>query len=127
MSVLLSNPPVAPEEYINTLEYYISSNFEDAKNYQFITEISAIELISISEIQNNISLLSKAISKYVEVSKRYTEILDRLQDFSWEDNAKALKRLAALTAQTIYQLKHQWLSDYLIEELKHPSIPMQLV
>lgn len=38
-----------------------------------------------------------------------------------------LKRLAALTAQTIYQLKHQWLSDYLIEELKHPSIPMQLV
>lgn len=38
-----------------------------------------------------------------------------------------LKRLAALTAQTIYQLKHQWLSDSLIEELLHPSIPMQLV
>jgi len=38
-----------------------------------------------------------------------------------------LNRLAALTAQTIYQLKHQWLSDSLIKELKHPSIPMQLV
>jgi hypothetical protein len=38
-----------------------------------------------------------------------------------------LKRLAALTAQTIYQLKSQWLSDSLIEELKHPSIRMQLI
>jgi hypothetical protein len=38
-----------------------------------------------------------------------------------------LKRLAALTAQTIYQLKYQWLCEYLIEELKHPSIRMQLI
>lgn len=38
-----------------------------------------------------------------------------------------LKRLAALTAQSIYQLKYQWLSDCLIEELKHPSIRMQLM
>ena len=38
-----------------------------------------------------------------------------------------LKRLSILTSQTIYQLKYQWLSEYLIEELKHPSIPMQLV
>jgi hypothetical protein len=38
-----------------------------------------------------------------------------------------LKRLAALTAQTIYQLKYQWLSDCLIEELKHPSISMRLI
>jgi hypothetical protein len=38
-----------------------------------------------------------------------------------------LKRLAALTAQSIYQLKYQWLSDCLIEELKHPSIRMQLI
>jgi len=35
--------------------------------------------------------------------------------------------LSILTSQTIYQLKYQWLSEYLIEELKHPSIPMQLV
>jgi hypothetical protein len=38
-----------------------------------------------------------------------------------------LKRLAALTAQSIYQLKYQWLCDCLIEELKHPSIRMQLI
>lgn len=38
-----------------------------------------------------------------------------------------LKRLAILTSQTIYQLKYQWLSDCLIEELKHPSIRMQLI
>ena len=38
-----------------------------------------------------------------------------------------LKRLAALTAQTIYQLKYQWLSNSLIEELKHPCIRMQLI
>lgn len=38
-----------------------------------------------------------------------------------------LKRLATLTEQTIYQLKYHWLSDYLIEELKHPSIVMQMV
>ena len=38
-----------------------------------------------------------------------------------------LKRLAALMAQSIYQLKYQWLSDCLIEELKHPSIRMQLI
>jgi len=30
-----------------------------------------------------------------------------------------LKRLSILTSQTIYQLKYQWLSEYLIEELKH--------
>lgn len=89
VSVLLSNPPVAPEEYINTLEYYISSNFEDAKTYQFITEISAIELISVSEIQNNLSLLSKAIGKYIELSQKYREILDRVKEISIEDNAKA--------------------------------------
>jgi len=29
------------------------------------------------------------------------------------------KRLSILTSQTIYQLKYQWLSEYLIEELKH--------
>ena len=38
-----------------------------------------------------------------------------------------LKRLAALTAQTIYQLQYQWLSNSLIEELKHPCIRMQLI
>ncbi len=38
-----------------------------------------------------------------------------------------LKRLAVKTAQTIYQLKYQWLSECLIEELKHPSIRMQLI
>lgn len=38
-----------------------------------------------------------------------------------------LRRLAALTAQSVYQLKQQWLSECLVEELKHPSISMQLV
>jgi hypothetical protein len=38
-----------------------------------------------------------------------------------------LKRLAMLTSQTIYHLKHQWLSDCLLEELKHPSIRIHLV
>ena len=32
-----------------------------------------------------------------------------------------------LISQIIYKLKHQWLSDCLIEELKHPSIRIQLV
>jgi hypothetical protein len=31
------------------------------------------------------------------------------------------------SSQTVYQLKQGWLSGYLTEQLKWPSIPMQLV
>jgi hypothetical protein len=37
-----------------------------------------------------------------------------------------LKKLAYLTQKTIYQLKNELLSDYLAQELKFPSIQMQL-
>ncbi|PSB22916.1 transposase [filamentous cyanobacterium CCP1] len=37
-----------------------------------------------------------------------------------------LKSIAYQTGRTIYQVKHGMLSDYLIEQLKHPSIPMSL-
>jgi hypothetical protein len=38
-----------------------------------------------------------------------------------------LKSLAYKTYQTIYQLKHGLLSNYLIEQLKRPALPMSLV
>ena len=38
-----------------------------------------------------------------------------------------LKNLAYQTGQTVYQIKHNLLSNYLIEQLKRPSIPMCLV
>ena len=38
-----------------------------------------------------------------------------------------LRKLADLTQKTIYQLKHELLSDYLTQELKFPSVRMQLV
>jgi hypothetical protein len=38
-----------------------------------------------------------------------------------------LKNLAYQTGQTIYQIKHNLLSNYLIQQLKRPSIPMCLV
>lgn len=38
-----------------------------------------------------------------------------------------LKKLAVLRSQTIYQLKHNLLSDYLSQELKYPSIRLKLV
>ena len=38
-----------------------------------------------------------------------------------------LKKLAYLTQKTIYQLKTELLSDYLAQELKFPSVRMQLV
>lgn len=37
-----------------------------------------------------------------------------------------LKTLAYQSGKTVYQLKHEMLSDYLIEQLKHPSIQMSL-
>ena len=37
-----------------------------------------------------------------------------------------LKQLAAQTAQTVYQLKHGLLSDYLRQQLKNPAIQMAL-
>ena len=37
-----------------------------------------------------------------------------------------LKTIAYQTDKTIYQLKHEMFSDYLIEQLKHPSIQMSL-
>lgn len=37
-----------------------------------------------------------------------------------------LKTIAYQTGKTIYQLKHDMFSDYLIEQLKHPSIQMSL-
>ena len=37
-----------------------------------------------------------------------------------------LKILAYQTGKTVYQIKHGMLSDYLIEQLKHPSIRMSL-
>lgn len=37
-----------------------------------------------------------------------------------------LKIIAYQTGKTIYQLKHEMFSDYLIEQLKHPSIQMSL-
>lgn len=37
-----------------------------------------------------------------------------------------LKTLAYQTSKTVYQLKYGMLSDYLIEQLKHPSIQMSL-
>lgn len=37
-----------------------------------------------------------------------------------------LKTIAYQTGKTIYQLKHEMFSDYLIEQLKHPSIHMSL-
>jgi len=33
-----------------------------------------------------------------------------------------LKKVATHTGKTIYQLKHQLLSKYLVSELKHPTI-----
>jgi hypothetical protein len=38
-----------------------------------------------------------------------------------------LKNLAYRTCQTIYEIKHKLLSNYLIEQLKRPSISMCLV
>lgn len=38
-----------------------------------------------------------------------------------------LKKLASLTAKSIYQLKAELLSDYLIQELKYPSLKMKVV
>jgi hypothetical protein len=38
-----------------------------------------------------------------------------------------LKSLAYKTYQTVYQLKHTLLSNYLIEQLKRPALPMSLV
>jgi hypothetical protein len=38
-----------------------------------------------------------------------------------------LKKIAFQTAKTIYQLKSELLSDYLIKELKYPSLKMTLV
>ena len=38
-----------------------------------------------------------------------------------------LKNIAYHSTQTVYQLKQGWLSGYLIEQLKCPSVPMQLV
>ncbi len=38
-----------------------------------------------------------------------------------------LKNLAYTTGQTVYQIKHNLLSNYLIQQLKRPSIPMCLV
>lgn len=38
-----------------------------------------------------------------------------------------LKNLAYRTGQTIYQIKHNLLSNYLIQQLKRPSIVMCLV
>ncbi|MEH2002682.1 MAG: transposase [Nostoc sp.] len=38
-----------------------------------------------------------------------------------------LKNLAYTTGQTVYQIKHHLLSNYLIQQLKRPSIPMCLV
>lgn len=37
-----------------------------------------------------------------------------------------LKSIAYQSGRTIYQLKHGMLSDYLIEQLKHPSVQMTL-
>ncbi|OWY67891.1 transposase [cyanobacterium TDX16] len=37
-----------------------------------------------------------------------------------------LKVIAYQTCQTVYQLKHKLLSDYLIQQLKHPSVVMSL-
>ena len=38
-----------------------------------------------------------------------------------------LKNLAYQTGQTVYQNKHRLLSNYLIQQLKRPSLPMCLV
>ncbi len=38
-----------------------------------------------------------------------------------------LKELAVETGRTVYQLKHGLLDDYLIQQLKHPSLQMALV
>jgi hypothetical protein len=35
-----------------------------------------------------------------------------------------LKAVAAQTGQTVYQLKHGLLDDYLIQQLKNPSLKM---
>lgn len=35
-----------------------------------------------------------------------------------------LKAIALISGRTIYQIKHGMLSDYLIEQLKHPSVQM---
>jgi len=37
-----------------------------------------------------------------------------------------LKTIAYQTGKTVYQIKHGMLSDYLIEQLKHPSVQMSL-
>ena len=37
-----------------------------------------------------------------------------------------LKHLAAQTGRTVYQLKHGLLNDYLIQQLKNPSVKMVL-
>jgi len=37
-----------------------------------------------------------------------------------------LKTIAYQTGRTIYQIKHGMLSDYLFEQLKHPSVQMFL-
>ena len=38
-----------------------------------------------------------------------------------------LKKIATHTGKTIYQLKHQLLSEYLVSELKYPSIKMTVI
>ncbi|MEH2278422.1 MAG: hypothetical protein V7K40_27490 [Nostoc sp.] len=35
-----------------------------------------------------------------------------------------LKDLAYNTGQTIYQIKHELLSNYLVQQLKRPTVPM---
>ncbi len=41
----------------------------------------------------------------------------------WHD----FKKIADTLGKTIYQLKHQLLSKYLVSELKHPAIKIKLI
>ncbi len=38
-----------------------------------------------------------------------------------------LKKMANILGKTIYQMKHQLLSEYLVSELKYPSIKMIVI
>jgi len=96
MNALLGVIPdssMALKEYLQELESYISSDCSnEAKFYQFITEVAGKEKVNVDEVKQNIPLLLADLHKYLALSLTLKKVISSANQEVFKDKSDEILR-----------------------------------
>jgi len=96
MNALLGVIPdssMAPQEYLEKLKSYISSDCSnEAKFYQFITEVAGKEKVNVDEVKQNIPLLLADLREYLALLLTSKDVISSANQEVFKDESDEILR-----------------------------------